>query len=128
MPRPGRRKVGARGRESAGRRRRRGTGSRGRRAPVRVATISLGCPKNLVDTEVMLGLLRQSGFSLVSDPEQADVLLVNTCCFIEAAREEAAEALDEAVRWRRSHEMGALVCAGCWPEREAGLLRERFPR
>lgn len=127
MPRPGRRKAGSRGRESGGRRRGRGTGSRGGRAPARVAAVSLGCPKNLVDTEVMLGLLRESGFSLVSDAEQADVLLVNTCCFIEAAREEGAEALGEAVQWRRSHEMGALVCAGCWPQMESGRLGERFP-
>ncbi len=58
-----------------------------------VGVISLGCPKNLVDTEVMLGLLRQAGFALATDPTRADILLVNTCCFIEDARAEAAEAI-----------------------------------
>ncbi len=92
-----------------------------------VGVIALGCPKNLVDTEVMLGLLREAGFILVPDPAQADVLLVNTCCFIEAARQEAAEALAEAVAWRRERDDRALICAGCWPEMEAPALREQFP-
>jgi len=92
-----------------------------------VGVIALGCPKNLVDTEVMLGLLRQAGFALVPDPDQAGVLLVNTCCFIEPARREAAEALAEAVRWRRAGEARALICAGCWPEMEAPALRAQFP-
>ncbi|MFB3880552.1 MAG: 30S ribosomal protein S12 methylthiotransferase RimO [Armatimonadota bacterium] len=92
-----------------------------------VGVISLGCPKNLVDTEVMLGLLREAGHRIVSDPDQADVLLVNTCCFIEQARQEAARELGEAIEWRRRTEGRALICAGCWPEMEAPELRERFP-
>ena len=101
-----------------------------RRPPIRkraVGVISLGCPKNLVDTEVMLGRLQAAGFRIVADTAQANVLLVNTCCFIEAAREEAAEALAEAAEWRRAGESRALICAGCWPEMEAAHLRERFP-
>jgi ribosomal protein S12 methylthiotransferase len=89
--------------------------------------ISLGCPKNLVDTEVMLGLLTEAGYRLVSDPEQAEVLLVNTCCFIEQAREEAAAALSEATQWRRAQQGRVLICAGCWPEMEAPELRTMFP-
>jgi ribosomal protein S12 methylthiotransferase len=92
-----------------------------------VGVISLGCPKNLVDTEVMLGLLAEAGFRTVSDPDRADVLLVNTCCFIEAARQEATDALAEAAQWRRKGEGRALICAGCWPEMDAAALRERFP-
>jgi ribosomal protein S12 methylthiotransferase len=92
-----------------------------------VGVVSLGCPKNLVDTEVMLGRLHAAGYEVVSDPAQARVLLVNTCCFIEAAREEAAEALAEAVEWRRSGEGRALICAGCWTEMDAGGVRTRFP-
>ena len=92
-----------------------------------VGVVSLGCPKNLVDTEVMLGLLGQAGFEIVAEAERADVLLVNTCCFIEEARREAGEALTEAVVWRGSDEGRALVCAGCWPEMEADELRRRFP-
>ncbi len=99
-----------------------------RRRPGRaVGVVSLGCPKNLVDTEVMLGLLSEAGYELVSDPESADVLLVNTCCFVEQAREEGAQALAEAVRWRRRSPGRALVCAGCWPEMEAPELRATFP-
>ncbi len=60
-----------------------------------VALVSLGCPKNLVDAEVMLGLLERAGYPLVEDPEQAEVLLVNTCAFIEPAVEEAVDALLE---------------------------------
>ncbi len=100
-------------------------GGRGRRA-ARVGVISLGCPKNLVDTEVMLGLLHQAGFPLVSDLAQADVLVVNTCCFIGAAREEAAQTLAEAARWRR-RKAGALICAGCWPQSDPAHLQRRFP-
>ena len=92
-----------------------------------VGAISLGCPKNLVDTEVMLGLLQEAGFSLVSDPGQADVLLVNTCSFVQAAREESAEALAEATQWRRSRGAGALVCAGCWPQGDLARLQQEFP-
>lgn len=92
-----------------------------------VGVISLGCPKNLVDTEVMLGLLSRAGFAIVGDAARADVLLVNTCCFIEAAREEAAEALTEAAALRRAGRARALVCAGCWPQAEPERLRARFP-
>jgi ribosomal protein S12 methylthiotransferase len=97
------------------------------RAAITVGAISLGCPKNLVDTEVMLGLLRAAGFSIVTDPERAEVLLVNTCCFIAPAREESAQALAEAAAHRRSGKTRALVCAGCWPEMDAGYLRRQFP-
>jgi len=99
----------------------------GRSPLAAVGVISLGCPKNLVDTEVMLGLLREAGHQVVSDLDQADVLLVNTCCFIEQAREEAARELGEAIEWRRAAEGRALICAGCWPEMEAPELRTRFP-
>jgi ribosomal protein S12 methylthiotransferase len=94
---------------------------------VRVAAISLGCPKNLVDTEVMLGLLRQAGLSIVSDLCDADVLLVNTCCFIAAAREESAQALEEAIAWRRAAAGRRVLCAGCWPAGDLEELQARFP-
>jgi ribosomal protein S12 methylthiotransferase len=98
-----------------------------RRPPVTVGVISLGCPKNLVDSEVMLGLLQEAGFTIVTQPDQADVLLVNTCCFIAPARQESAQALAEAVAMRRAGKAQAVVCAGCWPEMEAGHLRAQFP-
>lgn len=92
-----------------------------------VGAISLGCPKNLVDTEVMLGLLRQAGYEIVSDPAQASVLLVNTCCFIEEARQEGAEALEEALQWRKRPQARALIVAGCWPQSDPHHLRQHFP-
>jgi len=101
--------------------------ARSTQRPVAVGTISLGCPKNLVDTEVMLGLLQQAGFSLVGDPAQADILLVNTCCFIGEARDEAAEALEEAIAWRRTPKARALIVAGCWPQSDPYHLRQHFP-
>jgi len=95
--------------------------------PRAVGVISLGCPKNLIDTEVMLGLLQEAGFRIVSDVNEADVLLVNTCCFIQPARDEAAEALDEGTAWHQAGEGRILICAGCWPEMQAEELRVRFP-
>jgi ribosomal protein S12 methylthiotransferase len=95
--------------------------------PLSVATTSLGCPKNLVDTEVMLGLLQRAGFALVGEPEQADILLVNTCCFIGEARREAAEAIEEAIVWRRRPRARALLVAGCWPQSDPYHLRQHFP-
>jgi ribosomal protein S12 methylthiotransferase len=59
------------------------------------AFVSLGCPKNLVDSERMLGLLRDDGFSLVQDPEQSDFVVINTCGFIDNARQESLEAIDQ---------------------------------
>ena len=115
---------------------------RGRRLGLAVGAISLGCPKNLVDTEVMLGLLDQAGFAIVADPQQAqghakphraglcpavDVILVNTCCFIAPAREEAAEALRQAVHWKQSGSAKAVICAGCWPQGALAELQECFP-
>ncbi len=115
---------------------------RGRRSGLAVGAISLGCPKNLVDTEVMLGLLDQAGFAVVADPQQAqegaepdsaglrrvvDVILVSTCCFIAPAREEAAQALSQAVRWKQSGGARAVVCAGCWPQAALAELKECFP-
>ncbi len=104
----------------------RGAEDRGSSERPRVGVISLGCPKNLVDTEVMLGLLQEAGFAPVPDLASADVMVVNTCCFVEAAREEARAALREAAEWRRAGGK-ALICAGCWPEMDVGGLRQHFP-
>ncbi len=106
----------------------RGRASRGRRAPrPAVGVISLGCPKNLVDTEVMLGLLGEAGCALVANPGDADVILVNTCSFIAAAREESARALEEAIEWKKEGTVKAVVCAGCWPRHELTALHARYP-
>ncbi len=92
-----------------------------------VALVSLGCPKNLVDAEVMLGLLERAGYPLVEDPEQAEVLLVNTCAFIEPAVEEAVDALLELADLKQTGRLRALICAGCLTQRGGAELLEQLP-
>ncbi len=94
-----------------------------------VFAVSLGCPKNLVDTEVMMGSLSASGYRLTLDAEAASVYLINTCAFLPEAREEAYGAIRDAVRWKKRGAGRRIVVAGCLPERERdGSLRARFPQ
>jgi len=95
--------------------------------PVHVAIVSLGCAKNLVDTEVMAGTLATAGIILDADPERADVLLINTCSFIADARTEAESRIREAVAWKRARPARRIVVAGCLPQRNLPETRERFP-
>jgi len=89
-----------------------------------VGLVSLGCPKNLVDSQAMLGLLDQAGYALVEEVEDAEVIIVNSCAFIEPAEEEAIDALLDLADLKRNH-CRALICAGCLPERyKEGLLAE----
>ncbi len=87
-------------------------------SPVRVGLISLGCAKNLVDAEIMLGALLQDGFEIINDPAQADALIVNTCSFIDAAQEESVDTILESAEVREAHRRGqALIVAGCLSQR-----------
>jgi len=89
-----------------------------------VSFVSLGCPKNLVDSEKMLGLLAEAGCAIVGDGE-ADVMVVNTCGFLAESRNEALEILREAANRKRNKEIGRLVVAGCLVQRDGrGLLKE----
>ena len=98
-----------------------GSGARGR-----YAVISLGCPKNLVDTEQMLGRLENDGYSLTADPEGADFVVVNTCGFIDAARAESLGAIDEMLALKRSGKIRGVIVSGCLAERQRDqLLSER---
>ena len=94
-----------------------------------VYVVSLGCPKNLVDTEVMTGVLVTNGFFLTMDPEQADIYLINTCAFIPSARSEASEAVKEADIWKaEAPDERKIIIAGCliqWDKLET--YREKFP-
>jgi len=94
-----------------------------------VYVVSLGCPKNLVDTEVMTGVLISNGFFLTMDPEQADIYLINTCAFIPSARSEATEAVEEAQAWKaEAPDERKIIVAGCliqWDKLET--YREKFP-
>ena len=95
--------------------------------PTRVGVISLGCSKNLVDTEVMLGHLQRAGCRFVLDPAEADVIIVNTCGFIEAAREESVEAILEAARLKEDGRLQRLVVAGCMVQRYRDELGASLP-
>ncbi|MFA4875223.1 MAG: 30S ribosomal protein S12 methylthiotransferase RimO [bacterium] len=89
--------------------------------------ISLGCPKNLVDSEVMLGLLVKDGFVLTEDPSAAEVIVVNTCAFIEDAKKEAIETVLEMSQQKKRGRCRLLVVAGCLPQRYSEEIAELFP-
>jgi ribosomal protein S12 methylthiotransferase len=89
--------------------------------------VSLGCAKNLVDTEVMLGHLDRAGCEFVTDPAEADVVVVNTCSFIEDARKESIQAILEAAALKRSGSVRRLVVAGCLVQRYSEELRRELP-
>ncbi|MFO7173915.1 MAG: radical SAM protein, partial [Bacillota bacterium] len=95
--------------------------------PMKVGFISLGCPKNLVDTEAMLGLMRGDGWEITNRKEEADVLVVNTCGFIEAAKKESIDAILEAAQEKLYGRCRALVVAGCLVTRYAKELLEEIP-
>jgi len=95
--------------------------------PVSVGFISLGCSKNLVDSQVMAGLLLARKISLAPSADEADVLVVNTCAFIEAAREEAAETILSACAHKAAGGCRAVIVTGCLPQRYRGRVRKVFP-
>lgn len=93
----------------------------------RFAFVSLGCPKNLVDSERMLGKLAQDGYVLVPDAEGADVVVVNTCGFIEPARQESLAVIREMLELKQQGRVGAVVVAGCLAERKGEELFQEVP-
>src|SRR2546425_11163099 len=93
----------------------------------KVGFISLGCPKNLVDSEVMLGLLGQNGFEITNREAEADILVVNTCSFIDAAQRESVDVILEASRWKEEGKCKKLIVAGCLVERYRDEIRREIP-
>ncbi len=93
----------------------------------RYAFVSLGCPKNLVDSERMLGLLQLEGYQLVPDPDGADFVVVNTCGFIERAREESFGAIDEMLTLKKEGRLRGVIVSGCLAERQKEQLLEDRP-
>lgn len=91
------------------------------------AFISLGCPKNTVDSERMLGKLAQDGYTLQPDAAGADVVVVNTCGFIEPARQESLAVIREMLELKKAGKVGAVVVAGCMAERQKDVLLEQVP-
>jgi ribosomal protein S12 methylthiotransferase len=92
----------------------------GERSVAKVGFISLGCPKNLVDTEVMLGLLQKEGHVITADRSEAEIIVINTCSFIESSKKESIEAILEAADLKKSGKCRRLIVAGC--------LAERYPK
>jgi ribosomal protein S12 methylthiotransferase len=94
---------------------------------LKVGFISLGCPKNLVDSEVMMGQLVARGHQLTPHPGEADVLVVNTCSFIDPAKQESVEAILEMAQYKKSGRARKLIVAGCLVERYRGDIRRQLP-
>lgn len=92
-----------------------------------VALVSLGCPKNLVDAEHLLGLLERDGFAVEEDVQRAEVIIVNTCAFIEPAEEEAIEALLDMADLKQEGRCRVLLCTGCLTQRHGEELLEALP-
>jgi ribosomal protein S12 methylthiotransferase len=93
--------------------------------PMRVGLISLGCAKNLVDAEIMLGSLLKSGVEITNDAAQADAVIVNTCSFIDSAQEESVDTILESVELREASQRGqAVIVSGCLPQR----FRDQLPK
>ena len=93
----------------------------------RVGFVSLGCPKNLVDSEVMMGLLDRAGAEMTSDPESAEILVVNTCSFIDAAKQESVDAILEMAQHKAAGTARKLIVAGCLVERYRDEIRKNIP-
>ena len=89
--------------------------------------IALGCPKNLVDGERILGLLRDAGWELTTDPDRADVVIVNTCGFLRSAREESFAVIEEMLKLKRKGKIRGVIVAGCLVERDREAILDRFP-
>src|SRR3984893_11944353 len=85
--------------------------------PLKVGFVSLGCPKNLVDSEVMMGLLARAGAELTRRAEDADVIVVNTCSFIESAQQESVNTILEMAAHKTGGKAKKLIVAGCLVER-----------
>jgi ribosomal protein S12 methylthiotransferase len=94
---------------------------------MKVGLISLGCPKNLVDSEVMLGLAQQAGHELTQDAAAAEVLVVNTCAFIDSAKKESIETILEAAQHKKNGACRRLIVTGCMAERYRGELQKEIP-
>ena len=94
---------------------------------LKVGLVSLGCPKNLVDGEVMLGHLTRRGHRLVADAREADVIIVNTCAFIDRAKQESIDAILEMAREKETGSARRLVVTGCLAQRYDEELRREIP-
>ena len=93
----------------------------------KIGFVSLGCPKNLVDSEVMMGLLDRAGAEMTSDVEAAEILVVNTCSFIDAAKQESVDTILEMAQHKTAGRARRLIVAGCLVERYRDEIRKNIP-
>jgi ribosomal protein S12 methylthiotransferase len=91
------------------------------------ALISLGCAKNLVNSEQMLYLMTEAGFTLVPDPDGADIAIINTCGFIDSAKTEAIDTILETAELKKSGSLGAIIVTGCLAERYKDSIQRELP-
>ena len=94
---------------------------------MKILFISLGCDKNLVDTEVMLGLLASRGYEMTDDETQADVIVINTCCFIHDAKEESIQNILEMAEYKKQGKIKALIVTGCLAQRYRQEIIDEIP-
>ena len=94
---------------------------------MKILFISLGCDKNLVDTEVMLGLLASRGYEMTDDEAQADVIVINTCCFIHDAKEESIQNILEMAEYKKQGKIRALIVTGCLAQRYRQEIIDEIP-
>ena len=95
---------------------------------VKVGFVSLGCPKNLINTEVMLAKLAAEGFEIVAEDVDADVIVINTCAFIESAKQEAIDNILDVASLKENHTLRGIVVTGCLPNATASSFWRRCPR
>src|SRR5918995_7389101 len=94
---------------------------------MKIGFVSLGCPKNLVDSEVMLGMAEKEGHEITADASQADVLVVNTCAFIDRAKQESIDTILEMAELKKQVPGRKLVVTGCMAERYRDELKKEIP-
>lgn len=94
---------------------------------MKLGMVSLGCPKNLVDSEVMLGLIREKNFTVTNDPADADIIIVNTCGFIESAKEESINTILQMSEYKTQGSCRYLIVTGCLSQRYADELAQNIP-
>lgn len=94
---------------------------------MKILFVSLGCDKNLVDSEVMLGLIREKGFELTNEEERADIIVVNTCCFINDAKEESVTTILEMAEYKKNGNLKGLIVTGCMAQRYKEEIQKEIP-
>ena len=94
---------------------------------MKVLFVSLGCDKNLVDTEEMLGILSENGYSFTDDETEADIIVINSCCFINDAKEESINTILEMAECKKNHKCKALIVTGCLAQRYKDEILKEIP-